>query len=253
MSTSLILPPAAFQPTIERAGRGLETGIVLVQRHALLIAPSPSENPLRLDSDYIMQTSQARRSVRSTSAQDAVGGTGVSKFKIEYLAEDKATLRIEVVTLAGTTWVDTAGADIMAIHDINCIGPTGRVPAGDIQMNTAAAGAGSVFATIKAGNNEWLTARMCIPLNRRLFIRSIHASAESGARVRWTNGTDFTAEGGGIVDQSREVYIPDGAGGTVALHDEMTIVDPGGAFEAYAKTATGKRVFLTVTGYEVLL
>src|SRR3990167_241857 len=93
-------------PSIESAARGLSSDLIFVQRHSKLVAPSTSENQLGLTA-YTEQASQAQRSVRSTDVNDTAAGTGARKIVIVYMATGRATLKEEIVTLSGTSWVNT--------------------------------------------------------------------------------------------------------------------------------------------------
>src|SRR3989344_1913843 len=237
---------------IQAAARGQDANLAFVQRHAEMVTPNTSENRLSLGG-YTTQTTEAQRSFRSTNTNDTSTGTGARKIQLLYMNSSRSTLLSEIITLSGTSWVNTVATDIRYIHDLNVVsvGSNGA-PLGDVEVNTAVAGGGTVFTKIVVGNNEWMTASMHLPLDRRQYLTSAIVSSESGTLLRLTNQVDFTSIGGGIITQSRKEIFTS-AGAAFAYDGDIIITDPGGDFDAFVTGPTNKRWFLTISGFEELL
>ena len=120
---------------------------------------------------YVEQTSGAQRSFKSASASDAAAGTGVRKVKVTYytLGADGTITGpfVETVTLTGTVAVATVATNIALIEKIEAVAVgSGGVAAGVISMCVDNAGAGSVFASIAAGDVRTRYAHHYVPSNR---------------------------------------------------------------------------------------
>lgn len=103
---------------------------------------------------YAEQTSDAQRSMSSSDVNDGPGGLGTHTVRITYMPLAGGSLKTEVVTLNGTTPVNTVNTDICYIEKMECI--TAGLAAtnfGTISLFTTTAGGGSVFASIAIQDN----------------------------------------------------------------------------------------------------
>lgn len=104
---------------------------------------------------YTEPTSGAQRSVVSTSASDAAAGSGAQKIRITYLNSAMTVLNTEVITLNGTTPVNTVNNDICFIEKIEVLDVgAGGGNVGTINLMTTTAGGGSVIGSIAPGDNQ---------------------------------------------------------------------------------------------------
>ena len=108
---------------------------------------------------YTEQTSNAQRSLNSTSASDASAGTGARTVRVTYYSISGSTVTgpfTEDVTMNGTTAVNMVSTTVCFVESLEVItAGTGGTNAGTIQIFTTTAGGGSVFASIAAG--AWRT------------------------------------------------------------------------------------------------
>jgi hypothetical protein len=103
---------------------------------------------------YSPQGTDARRSLKSNNANDAAAGTGARKIRVTYL-NTSFELKTEVVTLNGTTAVNTVAADIAFLEkmEVTEVGTQGGGNVGTISIYTLIAGGGSVWGSIAASDN----------------------------------------------------------------------------------------------------
>ena len=108
--------------------------------------------PLRATA-YTEPTSAAQRSVSSNNAADASAGTGAQQVTITYYDNGMNGPLTEVVTLNGTTSVNTVNTNIRFIESIEVTrAGTGGVNAGTITLFGSTGGAGGTVGTIGVGN-----------------------------------------------------------------------------------------------------
>lgn len=120
---------------------------------------------------YTEQASGAKRSLKSSSANDAAAGTGARKVKLTYytLASDGTITGpfSETVSLNGTTAVATTATNIALVERLEVTDAgSGGVAAGTISLYDDDAGAGSVFGSIAAGEVRTHWAHHYVPSNR---------------------------------------------------------------------------------------
>lgn len=120
---------------------------------------------------FAQQSSQAQRSIVSTSASDAPAGTGALTVTINYL-DSSMVSHSETVTLNGITAVNTVGTNIQFIESIvvaTCGSNLANV--GTINLMTATAGGGSIMAAIAISDNSTFYAHHYVPAGVTCFIR----------------------------------------------------------------------------------
>lgn len=104
---------------------------------------------------YVEQTTGAQRSIVSTSANDTSAGTGARTVRIIYYVQTGTGTvtgpNTEDIPLNGTTAVNTVATNIRYIEKMFVLtAGSGGVNAGQINLFTGTAGAGSIFAGIAA-------------------------------------------------------------------------------------------------------
>lgn len=126
--------------------------------------------PVR-QTNYIEQTTAAQRSFASTNANDSSAGTGARQIILYYLNAAGQGPFTEIITLNGTTAVNTTNTDICFIERIlvMSVGSNGS-NVGTINMYTGTGATGTIFASIGVGaiatgigDNETLWAQHYVP------------------------------------------------------------------------------------------
>lgn len=139
---------------------------------------------------YTEQTTNAQRSVLSSSANDTAAGTGARTIIITYLDQTGAGPFTETITLNGTTAVNTVATNICFIEEIRVVtaGSTGS-NVGIISLRSATGGGGVTIGTIAATNNQTFWCHHYVPIGRECNITGI-SCGHSGTTVG--SGAVFT-------------------------------------------------------------
>lgn len=119
---------------------------------------------------YTPQAAGAQRSVNSTNANDTAAGTGARTIRITYYTQTgTGTLAgpfYEIVTLNGTTGVNTVATNIRYISELEVLtAGTGGVNAGAIQVWTGLGATGTIWASIPIGNYDMGSAHFYVCSN----------------------------------------------------------------------------------------
>lgn len=144
---------------------------------------------------YVEQSSQAQRSVKSSSTQDAVGGTGAAAVRITYLDSNYA-LKTEDITLQGTTRVSTVGTDIRFIDKFEVI--RGAAAVGAISLLDSPSGAQNEFCGISAGTTEAFMCHHYVPAGKQVFVMRWGATVDDEAKFKLNGQLRF---GTNLVDR----------------------------------------------------
>lgn len=101
---------------------------------------------------YVEQTTNAQRSLVSTNANDSAAGTGARSVTLTYYDQSLNGPFTEIITLNGTTPVDTVATDICFIERIvvKTAGSNGS-NVGTLNLYTTTGGGGSIFAAVGVG------------------------------------------------------------------------------------------------------
>lgn len=120
---------------------------------------------------YTEQTTNAQRSIASASANDTAAGTGARTVRITYLDQTGAGPSTEIVTLNGTSFVNTVSTTICFIEKIEVVtvGSTGS-NVGILTLKAATAGGGATIGTIAATINQTLWAHHYVPTGKTSYI-----------------------------------------------------------------------------------
>jgi hypothetical protein len=104
---------------------------------------------------YTQQTSNAQRSLVSSSTNDASAGTGARKVRVTYFDEDLAGPFVETVTMNGTTPVNTVATNICFIERMDVVEVGSQASnIGTISLKATTAGGGATVGSIAAGDGE---------------------------------------------------------------------------------------------------
>jgi hypothetical protein len=136
-----------------------------------------TEVPLYNGATYVEQTTQAQRSLVSSSASDSAAGTGARTVQIKYYDATMAGPFFTTVTLNGTTAVNTSVTDICFVDrmDVLAVG-SGGVAAGNIQLRTGLTGGGSTFAQIDTGVNQTFYTHHYVAVGETSYISGVSVS-----------------------------------------------------------------------------
>jgi hypothetical protein len=130
---------------------------------------------------YTEQSSNAQRSLVSSSANDASAGTGARTVLVTYYPSDLSYVATETVTMNGTTPVNMVATDVCYIEKLEVLsaGNTGG-NVGTISLMAATGGGGATIWSIAAGgDNKTFGAHHYVLAAHTCTIRSICITAKS--------------------------------------------------------------------------
>jgi hypothetical protein len=130
---------------------------------------------------YTEQSSDAQRSVQSSSTQDKTGGTGSTAVRITYL-NSNYVLKTEDVTLNGTTKVNTVNTDIRFIEKFEVI--AGALPVGAISLMNGTTGGATEFCGIAAATQEAFLCHHYVPAGKRAWITGWGATGDDEIKLK---------------------------------------------------------------------
>jgi len=123
------------------------------------------------ETTYTEQSSDAQRSVASSSASDTSAGTGARTIRITYYTSAFVGPNTTDVTLNGTSAVNTSVSDICYIEKIEVLTVgSGGQNAGIITLYASTGGAGGTIWTIAVGSNKTYSAHHYVAAGRTCFI-----------------------------------------------------------------------------------
>jgi hypothetical protein len=123
---------------------------------------------------YTPQGANAQRSVSSSNAADSSAGTGAQQITINYL-DASVALHSEIVTMNGTTAVNTVGTNYAFIENmiVSQVGTQGGGNTGAISLFTATAGGGTAWASIAASDGMTFYAHHYVPAGVSCYLLSM--------------------------------------------------------------------------------
>jgi hypothetical protein len=189
-------------------------------------------------------------SIKSSSASDGVGGTGIRSVEMHYL-DANLVPQHETIILNGTAAVLTIATNIRFVQSLHMVTyGSAKSAVGNVNMYNAS-GAGQVYSMIEIGSVRCSSSARMIPSGKRAFVSSAIASSVSGTaassnRVRigctYFDGHDYTAD---------SILIPFGSLGFQDDGVGLNFSPPAGPFPAGSvigmTVATDNKV-ATVTG-----
>lgn len=179
-----------------------------IRRFGNLTATSTSEVLLSARA-YVEQSSQAQRSVVSTSVQDKSSGTGAATVRVTYL-DSNYVLKTEDVALNGTVAVNTVATDIRFIEKFQVI--RGSAAAGAIKLMTTTGGGGSEFCGIGIATYDAFLCHHYVPAGKSGFVWGWYACVTDETKFKLMGRSTY---GSYTVDENWD------------LHDLMGITPPG--------------------------
>lgn len=154
------------------------------------ITTSATTEVLLRKSVYTEQTTNAQRSIVSSSANDTSAGTGIRTVRIIYYTATGTGPFNETITLNGTVAVNTVATDICYIDKLTVLTVgSGGTAAGNITMKAATAGGGATIKQISTGDLQSFDAIHYVATGTTLYITGISSghngtTVGSGARYR---------------------------------------------------------------------
>jgi hypothetical protein len=134
---------------------------------------------------YTEQTSNAQRSLNSTSASDASAGVGARTVQVTYYSVTAGVVTgpfTETVTLNGTTAVNMVSTTVAYVESIEVLtAGTSLTNVGIIQLFTTTAGGGSVFASIAAAARRTTYCHHYVASGRRAYLTDFMTTSTSAA------------------------------------------------------------------------
>lgn len=198
------------------------------------------------NTSYTEQTTNAQRSVVSSSASDSAAGTGARTIRITYLDQNNRGFFTEDITLNGTTAVNTVNTNICYVEKIEVLS-TGSFGAniGTISIKTTTGGGGTTFFSIAIGDNTTFQCHHYIPAGKIGYIQAIHVSCASTTALFyfiWSN--DLTNFNTGRID---EIQCP--ASSSFTRRYENPIPITAGMHVTVLVNATGSSTYYATIEY----
>lgn len=121
-----------------------------------------------------------QRSIKSTSAADSSGGTGIRTIRITYYRSDGSGPFTEDVTMNGTTGVALTETNLRFVETMEALTVgSGGVAAGNIDLVQNNDGSGGSLGRLLSGNTKTLWAQHWVPPGKTAHITSLFAAALS--------------------------------------------------------------------------
>lgn len=152
----------------------------IIRRFGNKTTTSTSETLVSLR-DYTAQSSEAQRSVKSSSNQDKASGSGAAKVRLIYLTSNYVQ-KAEDITLDGTTRVTTTATDIRFVQDFFVI--QGAAAVGAISLLETASGPQNEFVGIAAGTTDAFLCHYYVPAGKQAWVLNWHATTDDEANFK---------------------------------------------------------------------
>jgi hypothetical protein len=135
--------------------------------------------------DYVEQTTEAQRSLVSTSTDDTSAGIGARTVIITYYDGYLSNKHTETVTMNGTTPVNTVATNICYIEKIEVatVGANGS-NAGTISLKAATGGGGATIGTIAIDDNQTNWCHHYIASSKVMYLTNMTASIKGVSNGR---------------------------------------------------------------------
>jgi hypothetical protein len=134
---------------------------------------------------YTDQSTNAQRSVSSTSANDTAAGTGARTIRITYYSIAAGVVTgpfTETITMNGVAAVNTVSTTIAFVEKIEVMtAGSGGVPAGVISIFVTTGGGGGAFGTLGSGSNVTRWSQHWVPSGKTGSIYSVYIQNTANA------------------------------------------------------------------------
>jgi hypothetical protein len=177
---------------------------------------------------YTQQTSDAQRSLVSSSASDNLAGAGARTIQITYYDQDMNGPYIEIVDMDGTNPVNTVNSNICYIEkfEVETVGNQ-LSNVGTITLKAAIAGGGATIGTIAAGDGTTYWAHHYVSADKTMYLVSFMGTTKgmnTGAlEIRKTNPIDVNKPECSVTPKLR---IPPGTSNCFNFSVPITITGP---------------------------
>lgn len=186
-------PQICSQPYLQALAEGDITNHVVFTKNGYNDALSSSEETLwAVGGDYVFPSAPMQMEVVSSSANDASAGTGARTVEIYYL-DASYVEQSEIVTLNGTTPVNTVATNILRINTfrVKTVGSGGQ-NAGNIDVRHLTDT--PIYSRIATGINRAMNCTYTVPYGKTLFVFNLLFSAGgnvSNRPVRFITKTTY--------------------------------------------------------------
>lgn len=199
------------------------------------------------DGTVINVPQSVQMNIVSTSTSDSSAGTGIRTVVIEYL-DGNLDLSFEIITLNGTTPVNTVATDIrwiQCIHMATC--GTGGKAAGTITLSNG----GTIYSQIGIGQRTCLSSFRRVPRGKTAYIHSMYAGSSSGSAAAGAIVQLVTSQIDGLNQQETGLLYPQAG---IALQDASTALTlsmplPVGAGHIVGFTVSTDKAAIVTAGF----
>jgi hypothetical protein len=163
------------------------------RRSGFVATSATSTVPVR-NTTYTPQTTNGQRSIKSTSANDTAAGTGARTVRLTYYDQDCNGPFTEVLTLNGTSSVNTVAVNICFVEklEVLSVGAVNGSNAGAIQLWTQINGGGATFASIAANLNRTFYAHHYVPPGSTCYVTQMDVAGKNIAGISGLYSLDPT-------------------------------------------------------------
>jgi hypothetical protein len=139
---------------------------------------------------YTEQTSNAQRSIASSSATDTAAGTGARTVRITYYSVSAGVVTgpfYEDVTLNGTSYVNTVSTTIAYVERIEVLTVgSGLTNAGTLTLKAATAGGGATIVTVGIGDGKTFLGMHYVVTGRTMKLTSVACGTKGADAATFT-------------------------------------------------------------------
>lgn len=199
--------------------RGLVPGAQPYSSYGKRVTAGAESNVLWPNGAYSFPSSSGvQLALVSSSANDSSAGTGIRTVEVHYLDANLID-RTEVVTLNGTTPVNTVATNIRFVQCMHMLTfGSGKVAAGNI----SASNGGNNYSYIATGDVRCSSSVRMVPAGKRLIINAVYAGSISGVAAASTTVSIATTYFDGHDYTSSSIFIPMS---TAAFQDNSSGLD----------------------------
>lgn len=244
----------AQMPFVQAVAAGLVSGATAFTVSGFCTTTSTAATVIYATA-YTQLLTEAQRSVVSASAADAAAGAGARTIRLTWYT-NAWVLKSEIITLNGTTPVNTVATDIRYVVGMDVVtqgtsSPTNNT--GIISLKGTTGGGGATVNTIAAGGGRTHYAHKYVPSGKTVYVTSLRLVGSA------VNGTVYFKAIDPTVSTPASNYITTlrfGSGNQVmSVNDfDPPIVVVGPRLiqcELYSDSATSSQQHATISGYEM--